>query len=104
MIERQGLRKYTSKTVTTPAKLKRRIEEVKKQGFAIADGEYKTDLCAIAVPVWDHSGQVAASLMTAVPSDRISREKRIVDDLLSVLRREALHISKRIGYTGQHAD
>jgi IclR family KDG regulon transcriptional repressor len=104
MIERQGLRKYTSKTVTTPAKLKRRIEEVKKQGFAIADGEYKTDLCAMAVPVWDHSGQVVASLMTAVPSDRINREKRIVDDLLSVLRREALHISKRIGYTGQQAD
>ncbi len=100
MIERQGLRRYTSKTITTPTKLKKRLEEVRKQGYALADGEYKPDLCAIAVPIRDHSGKVTASLMTAVPSERVSREKRLVDDLITVLRREAAIISKRIGYNG----
>ena len=79
-------------------KLKKRLKEVQRLGYAIADGEYKLDLCAIAVPVADHTGKVVASLMTAIPSVRSAKDKRLVDTLIGVLKREADSISRQIGY------
>jgi len=98
MIERHGLKKFTPTTITTPAKLKKRLKEVRELGYSIVDGEYKPDLCAVAVPIWDHTGKVVASLMTAIPSARSAKDRKIVDDLITVLRRETAIISRKIGY------
>ena len=98
MIERHGLKKFTATTLTTPTKLKKRLKEVHELGYSIVDGEYKTDLCAVAVPIWDHTGKAVASLMTAIPSVRSAKDRKLVEDLLVVLKREAAVISRRIGY------
>ena len=98
MIDRHGLRRFTPKTVTNVVRLKRRLKEVHRHGHAVADGEYKPDLCAVAVPIWDHAGTVVASLMTAIPSARSRKDKKLVGNLISVLKREAAQISKRVGY------
>lgn len=100
VLARRGLQKYTSKTVTSKLKLKKRLEDVRAQGYAIVDGEYKPDLFAIAVPIQDHTGKVTASLMTAIPSGRATRDKGIIDELISVLKGEAAVISSRVGYNG----
>lgn len=100
LLNRRGLQRFTETTITSKTKLKKRLEEVRKQGYAIADGEYKPDLCAVAVPIWDHSGKVAASLMTAIPSGRASKEKNLITNLLSVLQSEAALMSKRVGHNG----
>jgi IclR family acetate operon transcriptional repressor len=99
MIDRHGLKRFTPKTMTTPAKLKRRLAEVRQLGYAVVDAEYKEELCAIAVPIRDHTGKVVVSLMTAIPSDRSNKDKKRVDALIQVLKNEAAVISKRIGYT-----
>ncbi|MFH0991701.1 MAG: IclR family transcriptional regulator [bacterium] len=101
LADQQGLKRYTSKTVTSMQKLKKRLEEVRLQGYAVADAEFKADLCAVAVPIRDHSGKISASLMTALPSDRVNRNKEIIPDLVVVLKRDAVLISKRIGYAGE---
>jgi IclR family transcriptional regulator, KDG regulon repressor len=98
MIERHGLRRFTPKTITNVTRLKRRLKEVHRLGYAVADGEYKPELCAVAVPLWDHAGTVVASLMTAVPSARSRADKKLVNNLIAILKREASQISKRIGY------
>jgi len=98
MIERHGLRRFTPKTITTVTQLKKRLAEVKQLGYAVVDGEYKPDLCAIAVPIRDYVGKIAASLMTAIPSDRSSKNKSLVEGLIDVLKSEADLISKQIGY------
>ena len=98
MIERHGLRRFTPKTITTVTQLKKRLAEVKQLGYAVVDGEYKPDLCAIAVPIRDYVGKIAASLMTAIPSDRSSKNKSLVEGLIDVLKSEAALISKQIGY------
>jgi DNA-binding IclR family transcriptional regulator len=74
------------------------LKEVQRLGYAVADGEYKPDLCAVAVPIWDHAGAVVASLMTAIPSARSHKDKKLVGNLISFLKREAAQISRRIGY------
>ncbi|MEX2116203.1 MAG: IclR family transcriptional regulator [Bacteroidota bacterium] len=98
IIQRKGLRKFTDSTITAVARLKRRIAQIRKDGFSIVDGEYKADLCAIAVPIRDHSGIVVASLMTAIPSERYKNSKRSATRLVDVLTENGELISRQLGY------
>jgi IclR family transcriptional regulator, KDG regulon repressor len=98
IIERSGLKKYTPKTITSLKKLKERLEQVKGEGFAVADAEYKPDLCALAAPIFDHHSRVAAALMMALSHDRIAKNKRLLDGMIDILKREAATISNEIGY------
>jgi IclR family transcriptional regulator, KDG regulon repressor len=100
LLQRHGLKKFTPKTITSATKLKKRLKEVRELGYAVCDGEYKPDLCAIAVPLWDHSGKVVASLMTAVPSERSSKDKKLIENLVAILKHESELISRRIGFEG----
>ena len=100
IIERSGLTKFTPRTITNAAKLKKRLRKVKQLGYVVADGEYKPDLCAIAVPIHDHRGGVTAALMTALQSERIRKNKRIIPGLVAILKKEAAEISREIGYPG----
>ena len=76
---------------------------MKKIGYSVTDAEYKPDLCAIAVPIRDHRGKVTAALMTALPSERTRKNKAIIADMVSVLKREANAISHQIGFQEQAA-
>jgi DNA-binding IclR family transcriptional regulator len=98
VIRRHGLKKFTPVTITNPVKFKKRLREVKLQGYSVADAEYKPDLCAIAVPIRDHHGRVCASLMTAMHSDRARRNKGQVHQLVAILKKEAEVISRAIGF------
>lgn len=98
IIKRSGLKKYTPRTITSFRKLKQRLEEIKESGYSIADAEYKPDLCALAVPIFDHHGRVAAALMMALPHGRTSKNSKMLDDMIGMLKQEAGKISEEIGY------
>ncbi|MBI4418407.1 MAG: IclR family transcriptional regulator [Ignavibacteriales bacterium] len=98
LVGRKGLKKYTDATITGLGALKRRLAKIRQDGHSIVDGEYKPDLCAIAVPLRDHSGRVVASLMTAIPSERYRKNKRRAKELIAILSRSAGMISQRLGY------
>lgn len=51
MVEKIGLKKYTSKSITDPERFLREVEEVKKKGYAIDDEEYLIGVRAIASPL-----------------------------------------------------
>ncbi len=101
VVERTGLRRFTPLTITTVAGLKRRLERTAEQGFAVANGEYKPDLCVVAVPVRDHRGHVAAALMTALHSERARRDRKRIPYLISALKQEAEVISSELGFHGE---
>jgi len=98
IIKRSGLKRYTRQTITSLKKLRIRLQEVKESGFSIADAEYKPDLCALAVPICDHHGRVAAALMMALPHARTANKDKILDNMIVLLKREAAKISSEIGY------
>lgn len=100
IVDHRGLKRFTETTLTTWSKLKKRLQEIRRAGFSIVDGEYKPELCAIAVPVRDHSGTVVSSLMTAIPSERYRKNKKHAFELLEALQSQAGLISKRLGYAG----
>ena len=67
------LRRFTPKTVTDPDVLAREIDGVREQGWATAIEERETGLSAIAAPVWDAAGALAAIVALQGPSSRFDR-------------------------------
>ncbi len=68
IVARTGLKRFTKRTITSLSGLKKRLKEVRHDGYVVADAEYKPDLCVIAVPIRDHHGKISAALMTALQS------------------------------------
>ena len=65
---------FTPQTITSKAKLRREIEVVRKQGYALDIEEFAENLCCISVPVKDpHNGAVVAAISVAMPKHRFRR-------------------------------
>ena len=55
-------RAYTPQTVRTASALKRELQRVREQGYALTSRELELGLCSIAVPVRAGNGRVVAGL------------------------------------------
>lgn len=71
-LETEPLSMFTSKTITTKARLLKEIEEVRRSGIAFDDGEVSDELRCAAVPVYSFAGKVVASIGISGPSWRLS--------------------------------
>jgi DNA-binding IclR family transcriptional regulator len=60
MIEKKGLTRYTPKTVIEPKQFLKEIEQVKKRGYAVDDGEYITGVRAVGAPLISNASAPAA--------------------------------------------
>ena len=103
LIGRNGLKKYTPRTITDPERLHKRLLRIRNDGYVVANAEYKPDLCVIAAPIRDHHGLIAAALMTAMPSDRARKEITRVREVVRILKTESAVISREIGYMAHQA-
>jgi DNA-binding IclR family transcriptional regulator len=101
-IERSGLKRFTPKTITNIGRLKKRLKDVKRLGYSVADAEYKADLCAVSVPIHDHRGRVVGALMTGIQSER-KKKAEVVARLVDILKKESMVISHAIGYVEAEA-
>ncbi|MFC5834812.1 IclR family transcriptional regulator [Nonomuraea insulae] len=77
-----GLRHYTDTTITEPAALQAELEGVRRQGFAMNNGEYRAEVGGVAVPIRSPLGDVVAALGFSGPVDRIQDRK---DELVTIL-------------------
>jgi IclR family pca regulon transcriptional regulator len=62
----------TDNTITSVAKLRQAIAEVRVAGFALLDQELEVGLRSIAVPVRDSRGTVVAAINVGTHSSRFS--------------------------------
>jgi len=69
-LSQSKLEKFTPKTITSRAKLNRHLEGVRRQGFAINDGETDASVFGIAAPIFDLRNQVVGSINLTVPQYR----------------------------------
>jgi len=60
ILQKMGLRKYTSKSIIDPKKFFKEVEEATKKGYAIDDEEYMMGVRAIAVLIQTPSPPLAA--------------------------------------------
>lgn len=60
VLQKMGLRKYTSKSIVDSKKFFKEVEETRKKGYAIDDEEYMMGVKAIAAPIQAPSPPLAA--------------------------------------------
>jgi DNA-binding IclR family transcriptional regulator len=62
------LRRFTEKTITCGAELRRTLAEVRRTGVAISDGQVELIALSVAAPVYGRDDSVVAALSVVVPS------------------------------------
>jgi DNA-binding IclR family transcriptional regulator len=90
------LEEYTSRTIPTGDALIKVLHEVRKQGYAIDDGEYTLGVFCVAVPIRDGAGSVVAAMSCSVPKARIELGELETKQMIEVLTRQASSISEAL--------
>jgi IclR family acetate operon transcriptional repressor len=67
-----GLASFTDKTITTLAALIDELRLVRRAGFAMDDGEFRTDMVGYGAVVRDMSGAIVCSIAVTIPVSRAS--------------------------------
>lgn len=70
-LSRTVLLPRTTRTVTSPDKLRELLAGVRRAGYAIVDQELELGLRSIAVPVFDRDGRVVASINAGTQAARV---------------------------------
>jgi DNA-binding IclR family transcriptional regulator len=72
----------TDRTITDRAELASEVMEVRERGFGTVFGEREVDVNAIAAPVFDRTGSLAAILGLQGPASRLEDPTRVLGTLL----------------------
>jgi DNA-binding IclR family transcriptional regulator len=91
----RGLKRYTPHTITDPDVLRTTLAEVREQGWASTREELEIGLNAVAAPIRDHRGVVAAVSVSG-PSYRMA--KRAFPRITRRVTADAATISARLGH------
>lgn len=90
-LDRLTIEKHTPTTVTSPARLREIIEDVRVNGYSIVDEELEVGVRSLSVPLRDANNRVIAALNACCPSVRFS-----VEDMRSELVPVLLDAAQRI--------
>lgn len=74
------------------------LDTIRAQGIAYDLEEHRRGIAAVAAPVWDEAGRVAASLAVVVPAERFSSEQKR-NNAETVLR-ISRELSRALGWVG----
>ena len=99
-IARLAMTRFTDKTITDKQTLDETLEQVAKQGFAMADGEEFLQVCGIAAPVFNFQGELAGSICIWSQTDRADLTR--LQDHLPELLETCTRISGRLGFNPQN--
>jgi IclR family acetate operon transcriptional repressor len=101
VIARRGLGATTARTITAVAALRRHLETVAAQGWALDDEEYAAGLRCLAAPVRDAGGEVVAAIGISGPTTRVTSER--VAALAARVRRAGEQVSAELGCAARPA-
>jgi IclR family KDG regulon transcriptional repressor len=90
----------TPNSISSLARLKSELTEIRERGLAYDDAESSQDVHCVAAGVRDHTGEMVAAMSISVPTPRwneLSREK-----LAALVRVGAGQLSESLGYRAAH--
>lgn len=98
ILQHTELAAFTPHTLTTAAQLAPELEQIRTQGYAVENGEYKIGLRSVSAPVRGASGEVqyalgAVGIFRQIYSDSFLSAVRVVCDA-------AENVSRAIGWRG----
>jgi IclR family pca regulon transcriptional regulator len=89
----------TPRTITNLDDLLRALDEVARQGYALANEELEIGYRSISAPVFDRGGKVVAAINVSTATGRVSMAQ-LLDEMLPRLVETAGRISRLLGWTG----
>jgi DNA-binding IclR family transcriptional regulator len=92
----RGLARRTPKTLTSLARLRRDLEQVRARGYAVDDEENNPGVRCVAAPIFDASGRVVASVNVTGTTSQIG--DAALPKVADLVRDAARRISQRMGY------
>ncbi|MCT8978779.1 IclR family transcriptional regulator [Clostridium sp. CX1] len=95
-ISQLKLTKINNNTIDSAEKLMSNLEEIRRNGYALDDGEYIEGLICIAVPIKDQLNNAIAVISIATPAVRMEEEKKQI--YVRLLQETALRISMHSGF------
>jgi len=90
------LKQYTPNTITDPQELKKHIELVRQNGYALDMEEIELGVRCVGAPIRNYTGEVIGAFSCSAPSTRVSTEK--LTEIIEAVKETALHISRNLGY------
>lgn len=87
-LSRIVLERHTDKTITDKEDLKKCINKVRQQGYAIADQELDSGLRSLAVPAFDVNGKLLGAINISTNAARIDLDT-LLKDYLPLLQSKA---------------
>ncbi|RQW69405.1 IclR family transcriptional regulator [Halomonas sp. YLB-10] len=94
-IERTTLERFTDKTITDKAELKRAILQARQQGYAIVDQELDSGLRSLAVPAFDANGELIGAINISTNAARIDHDT-LLEHYLPLLQGKARQIRANV--------
>lgn len=94
----QNLQPFTEFTITDKEAIKNHLQSVRECGYAVDDEEIELGLKCIAAPIFNHQGNVIASISCAAPKIRLDEER--LPKVIAGIQKAASEISKALGYKG----
>lgn len=85
ILKKTELREYTNHTITTLPALQKEFVQIRLQGYAIENGEYKKGLRSVAAPIFDRDGKVRYAIgiigmFRQIESEQFLRAISVVKD------------------------
>jgi DNA-binding IclR family transcriptional regulator len=100
-LEQQTLERYTSSTITDPARLIEELRIVRRRGHAIDEEERTLGACCVAVGIHDDRGNCIAAMSVSAPAVRFGDVQR--GAALRHLQVAADELSAALGYAAMTA-
>ncbi len=91
-----SLAAYTSLTITKRSELRKEVERVREQGYAVAVDELEIGLTAVAAPIRNAHGDGIASMSVSGPTFRLTGDR--IDEVVELLVDAAIEVSRRLGW------
>ncbi len=92
------LQRFTENTITSPAALRKRLAQVRKNGFDSALDELDYGIVSVATPVFDVERRIACAINCSTSTTRISLEE-LVKTRLPLLRQASQRIEAALATT-----
>ncbi len=103
ILSQMELTRFTNETITDVKHLKKELERIRNEGYALDWGEREEHVRCIAAPIFNHEGKAIASISISGPSTRITTYY-MKNELVDIIKGVAAKISHKMGYNGNAAN
>lgn len=90
------LERHTERTIVDWTEFHAELDSVRRRGYATNVGEWRTDITAVASPIFDVDGRVSASLSVSAPGSRMPADLR--ESYGALVTEAARRVSATLGH------